>query len=404
MLQNILTFSEIKKYGAKVLILTLSLTCFSTAFSQNSEYHLDSILNFSDIPITSNSISRNVCIKSIDDKIFISHIKKNRFYLYEYSHQTKKLVQADFKLKDNYSISTRPIDFIIDDDTIYLLLNRSIHYLSRTKKKEVFSVNCGEAEYLFKSKNQLITGFYYNYHPADYPHKAGLKKFNLKGNIIDSLFIDIPFPEYTHYLPRKLITYNNHKFVFPLFSGLDFLFVDNDFRTIDTLSISNEILNFEWITPSIKLSDLVAKNIDDLSMCWKLLDQSNSKKISRIEFVEFTDSNNLLVRFYNHDTSSKYNLRYILNLKKDENRWKLSRPFALVETPLPFNTDLNIFSGGMPLLSQNHLISYTKDFIYQVKIDIPFIKNSSYKEYYTEKKEMEKLHEPIVALWIFKYE
>lgn len=257
---------------------------------------------------------------------------------------------------------------------------------------------------MFLANNQLITGFYYNYHPNDFSHKAGLKKFNFNGNLTDSIFLDIPYPEYTHYLPRKLITFNGEKFVFPLFTGLDFLFISKDFQALDTIHVSHDILNFEWTVPSKNLSELIAKNIGDLSLYWKLLDNSNSRKISRIEFVEFLDYNNLLARFYNHDTASKYNLRYTVNLKKNANSWELSEPIARIETPLPFNTELNVFSGGMPLLSQNHLISYTKEFIYQVKIDIPFIKNSSYKEYYLEKKEMEKRHEPVVALWIFKYE
>lgn len=384
--------------------MTLCLLSFFSAYSQNSEYRLDSILNFKDIPITSSGISRNVGIKSSDDKILISFVRENRFFLYEYNHITKKLMKSDFKLKNKYPISTRPVDFIVDEDTIYLLLNRKICYLSRVKKKEIFSINCGEAEYLFLANNQLITGFYYNYHPNDFSHKAGLKKFNFNGNLTDSIFLDIPYPEYTHYLPRKLITFNGEKFVFPLFTGLDFLFISKDFQTLDTIHVSHDILNFEWTVPSKNLSELIAKNIGDLSLYWKLLDNSNSRKISRIEFVEFLDSNNLLARFYNHDTASKYNLRYTVNLKKNANSWELSEPIARIETPLPFNTELNVFSGGMPLLSQNHLISYTKEFIYQVKIDIPFIKNSSYKEYYLEKKEMEKRHEPVVALWIFKYE
>jgi hypothetical protein len=57
----------------------------------------------------------------------------------------------------------------------------------------------------------------------------------------------------------------------------------------------------------------------------------------------------------------------------------------------------------MPLLSQSNLTTYTKHFIYQIKIDIPYIENLSYKEYYKKKKEKEKTLEPVISIWVFKY-
>jgi len=387
----------------KIFTVFLLLTNCCIGFSQHSSFHLDSVLNFKEIPITFNTAVRVVSIKSENDKLFMAFIKGNRFYLYSYDHTKKELVKTNFKLKNKHSIGTTPHDFVVAENYVYILLDKNVHCLSKAKMKEVNSFYCGGAEYLFLSQQNLIAGFYYNYHPADNPFKAGLRKFDLQGNQTDSIFLDVPFPEYTHYLPRNLITFNGEKYVFPLFDGLNFLFIDRNFKNVDTVNLLIEKFDSNWVFPSTSLSQSIANNRKDLSLYWELLDRANLKKISRIEYVKFIDSNTLFVRWYSYDSIIGFSKRYSMILVKNSTSWFPVEANSYLETPLPFNTSLSVYSGGMPLLSQSNLTTYTKHFIYQIKIDIPYIENLSYKEYYKKKKEKEKTLEPVISIWVFKY-
>lgn len=395
--------NNLNKIG-KIIIVFLFLFMCKVVYSQNTTFHLDSVLYFEEIPVTFSNVSRVVSAKADDDKIYTAYVRGNQFVMYNYNYSEKELSISTFKLTHKHSTGTRPYDFVVTDKFVYVLLNKEVHCLSRAKKKVVYSFYCGRAEYLFLSGQHLITGFYYNYHPKDSKHKAGLRKFDLEGNKVDSIFLDVPFPEYTHYLPRNLISFNGDQFVFPFFDGLNLLFVDNEFKNIHSVKIPIEKFDSNWVSPSISLSESVAKNIDDLSLYWRLLDNSNSKKISRIEYVEFLDSATLLVRWYSYDPQTKYTNRFVVYLVKDTDSWKAEENSSFKETPLPFNTNLNVYNGGMPLLSQNYFTTYSKDYIYQVKIDIPYIESVSYKEYYQRKKEKEKKLEPVISLWIFKYD
>lgn len=388
----------------KIITIFLLLFKCSVAFSQNSSFHLDSVLYFDEIPVSYNEVSRIVSSKSSGDNFYMAFVLDNHFHLYTYNHSKKDLKKDNFKLNNKHSLGTRPYDFIVTDNYVYILLDKTVHCLSKAKMKEVCSFYCGRAEYLFLSQENIIVGFYYNYHPDDSPYKAGLRKFNLQGIQKDSFFLNIPFPEYTHYLPRNLISYNGETFVFPTFNGLSFLFIDKDFKSVDTLILPVEKYDSSWVFPSLSLSKSIAENMDDLSLYWGLLDNANSNKVSRIEFIEFIDSNNLLVRWYSHDPKKGYSNRYSMNLTSISGSWHPQEPDSHIETPIPFNTSLNIYAGGMPLLSQNYLTRYSTNFIYQMKIDIPYIESLSYKEYYQNKREKEKTLEPIISLWVFKYD
>ncbi len=107
-------------------------------------------------------------------------------------------------------------------------------------------------------------------------------------------------------MPGKLITFNGDKFVFPLFDGLNFLFVDNDFKTIDALKLATEKFDSNWVLPSKSWIEAVAKNMSDFNLYWGLLTKSNSSKIAKIEYVAFIDSTNLFVRWYYYDTINKF--------------------------------------------------------------------------------------------------
>jgi hypothetical protein len=388
----------------KAVTVFLILFNCSIALAQKSSYHLDTVLYFEEIPIKYNSISRIVSTKSSEDLFYMAYINENQFYLYTYNYSKKELKKNNFKLKSNHPSETKPYDFVVNGNYVYILLDKVVHCLSKEKMKEVSSFYCGNAEYLFTSGQHIITGFYYNYHPASSPYKAGLRKFNLQGIQEDSIFLNIPFPEYCHYLPRNLITFNGEKYVLPSFNGMSFFFIDKGFERIDTLIFPVEKYDNKWVYPSVSLSESIAKNIDDLSLYWGLLDNSNSKKISRIEHVEFIDSNNLLVRWFSHDSQVRYSNRYLMNIKNISGIWHPQEKDTYIETPLPFDTKLNIYEGGMPLLSNNYLTRYSEKLIYQMKIDIQYIESLPYKDYFEKKKEMEKILEPIVSLWIFKYE
>ncbi|MCC6720638.1 MAG: hypothetical protein IT243_00420 [Bacteroidia bacterium] len=191
--------------------------------------------------------------------------------------------------------------------------------------------------------------------------------------------------------------------MFPLFNGLNFIFVDRNFKKIDTVNLHIEKYDSNWVLPSISLSQSIANNRNDLSLYWELLDRANFSKISRIEYVKFIDSNTLFVRWYSHDSIIGFSNRYSMILVKNSTSWFPVDDNSYLETPIPFNTSLSVYSGGMPLLSQSNLTTYTKHFIYQVKIDIPYIENLSYKEYYNKKKEKEKTLEPVISIWVFRY-
>ncbi len=389
----------------KAILAFFFLLSFQISLSQNSTFHLDTVINLKNIPITFSDPSQVVSTKYIGDIVYISYIKGNKFIQYEYNKNTKKIRINTFKLKNKFSINTVPKDFVIQDNLLYVLIERRIYCLSRIKLKEIYSFKIvGNAEYIFISNEQLITGFYYNYHPLSSPHKAGLRKFDLKGKLLDSIFINVPFPEYTHYLPRELITFNDKKFVFPLFNGLNFILVDINFKDIDTLSLSINEFDSNWVLPSISLSKSIEEHRDDLSLYWSILDNSNYHKISRIEYVKFLDSNKLFIRWYSYDSTYKYCKRYTLLLLKEGNNWSHSKTGVNIETKIPFNTNLKLFEGGMPLLSQNCPTLYSNSNIYQIKIDIPYIENITYKDYYNKKNEMVKKLDPVFSLWIFKYD
>ncbi len=404
MLHNINIYLSFTNVRRKIITIFFLIYHCSVVYSQNSSFHLDSVLYFDEIPVTYSEVSRIVSSKSYGDIFYIAFIRDNNFHLYTYNHSKKLLKKDNFKLNSKLAIGMKPYDFVVTDNDVYVLLDKKIHCLSKAKMKEVYSFYCGRAEYLFLSQEHIIAGFYYNYHPDDSPYKAGLRKFNLQGIQEDSVFLDLPFPEYTHYLPRNLISYNGKKFVFPSFWGLNFLFVDKDFRHIDTLFLAVDKYDSTWVFPSQALSKSIAENMDNLSLYWGLLDNANSSKVSRIEFVEFTDSNNLLVRWFSPNPKRGYSDRFSMNLKNIAGSWKPQEAVSYLETPIPFNTSLNIYAGGMPLLSHNFLTSYSPKHIYQIKIDIPYVESLTYKEYYQRRMEKEKVLDPIISLWVFKYD
>lgn len=366
---------------------------------------LDSVIFLDEIPITQSIVSRVVAVRPDNDNgVYLSFVKGNKFHLYHYVHSWNEMTKSIFKLDKNYSKGNIPHDFVLSDEFVYVLFDRRISCLSKKKMKEVSSFNPGNAGYVFLSGNHLITGLYYNYHPLDNVPKAGLRKFDLNGNLIDSIDLKVPFPEYTHYNPQKLISFNGEKFIFPLFNGLNFIVVDSNFITVDTVSLSVDKYDSMWVLPSKALSVSVARNMDDLSLYWGFMDDANFRKIARTEYVEFVDSNNLLIRWYSRDTTKGTSNRYTLNLINTNNTWQPNSSAAHLETPIPFDTSKKLFSGGMPLFSHSHLIAYTRDFMYQVKIDIPYIEDLSYRTYFNKKKEMEKVLDPVISLFIFKYE
>jgi hypothetical protein len=389
----------------KTLIVFLLLLVGEYGFAQKNTFHLDSVLNFQEIPITFGNVTRDVFIKAENDKVFIAFIKGDMFHLYEYIHKSRTLIKEKYKLQKSLKGVTAPEDLVETDDFLYTLIQNRIICISKSKKKEFCSFSCGRSEYLFLSDYYLITGFYYNYHPNDSRHKAGLRKFDFSGNQIDSIFLNVPFPEYTHYLPKKLISYSGKSFVFPTFDGLNFIFIDSNFRDIDTLQIPTFDYDKNWVLPSKSLSESINRNVSgDLSLFWGLLDNSNYRSISRIEHAQFIDSNKLFIRWYSHDSTKKFSNRYTIRLSKKSDIWQVVDSTGQIETPLPFNTELNIYSGGMPLLSHNGLTVYSSEFIYQLKIDIPYIEDLPYKEYYKKKTEKEKSLEPVISLWIFQYD
>ena len=190
---------------------------------------------------------------------------------------------------------------------------------------------------------------------------------------------------------------------FFLYSMASIFFLNNDFKTIDALKLATEKFDSNWVLPSKSLSEAVAKNMSDFNLYWGLLTKSNSSKIARIEYVAFIDSTNLFVRWYNYDTINKFMKRFTMNLIKSDDSWIAVQANTQAETPLHFNTNLNIFAVGMPLLSDIHLTAYTENFIYQVRIDIPYIENLSYRKYFLKKMEKKTL-DPVISLWVFKYD
>lgn len=176
----------------------------------------------------------------------------------------------------------------------------------------------------------------------------------MKKHTVDSLVLKTDFLEYTYYLPANFISFSKHYIAYPLLGTYKVYILDNKLALVD--SIQREMP--DWVSPSTELHQSIQNNLKNINPYFTLLDEECFHHIHRIEYIDWLDSQTLLVRWYKYDSLLKHRLRYVDIWQKDSGLFHLlsSSP----ETTFPLNINGSIKEIGLP---------------YWLKISIPYMSN-----------------------------
>lgn len=395
---------KVLHYIRVAISATLLLVNIFHSFPQ-SPYIFEKGWELEEVPLLNSSVHFMLHTHAENEVAYYSQFSKKGKELTVWSldlNTSKKMTEV-FKL--NSAIPTingvHPSSLVIYRDTLVFTSDRTMYFLDRKTKKEVNRTSLSSSrEYLYQEDGFLYTANYYNYHPKQEIQPVIITKFSSNGRLLDSISFTVPFAEYTHYAPKKFMSFKNGTFILPLFDGFRLLKIDKNLKQIDTIDLTLEI-DSNWVIPSIELHHSIMKNRDTLNWYWNLLDQENTKRIHRIDYVEFIGKDEILVRWFKYD-SLIYMQRYFISIIKLEPTPIVIKTFD--EKPSPFDISIPFSEGGLPIYSFTGRAIFVKNGLYVFSIDIPYFGNPdiTYSEYYAEKKEKEKKMEPVLILKKFK--
>ena len=384
--------------------MSLLLVNIFHSFAQ-SPYIFEKGWELEEVPLLNSSVNFMIYTHVENDVAYYSQFSKKgkELTVWSLDLNTSKKKTEVFKLNSAIPAinGVHPSSLVIYRDTLVFTSDRTMYFLDRKTKKEVNRTSLSSSrEYLYQEYGFLYTANYYNYHPKQKIHPVTITKFSSDGRLLDSISFTVPFAEYTHYAPKKFMSFKNGTFVLPLFDGFRLLKIDKNLKQIDTIDLTLEI-DSNWIIPSIELHHSIMNNRDNLNWYWNLLDQENTKRIHRIDYVEFIDQDEILVRWFKYD-SLIYMQRYFISIIKLEPTPIVIKTFD--EKPSPFDILLPFSEGGLPIYSFMGRAIFVKNGLYVFSIDIPYFgtPDITYSEYYAEKKEKEKKMEPVLILKKFK--
>lgn len=384
--------------------MALLLVNIFQSFAQ-SPYIFEKGWELEEVPILNSSVNFMLHTHVENEVAYYSQFSKKgkELTVWSLDLNTSKKKTEVFKL--NSAIPTingvHPSSLVIYRDTLVFTSDRTMYFLDRKTKKEVNRTSLSSSrEYLYQEDGFLYTANYYNYHPKQEIQPVIITKFSSNGRLLDSISFTVPFAEYTYYAPKKFMSFKNGTFILPLFDGFRLLKIDKNLKQIDTIDLTLEI-DSNWVIPSIELHHSIMKNRDTLNWYWNLLDQENTKRIHRIDYVEFIGKDEILVRWFKYD-SLIYMQRYFISIIKLEPTPIVIKTFD--EKPSPFDISIPFSEGGLPIYSFTGRAIFVKNGLYVFSIDIPYFGNPdiTYSEYYAEKKEKEKKMEPVLILKKFK--
>ncbi|MCO6494497.1 MAG: hypothetical protein J5I91_02310 [Bacteroidetes bacterium] len=371
---------------------------------------IDTVLN-NQIEYTGDNsieISLKLVSKTYKNDLYVAYVKNKKLIIEKFTND-KSIVKSNLsivKLKGKFknlgSYSLKDIAIDMENNEAYILTFGYVMVISLTENrvKDYFPIS--DFGYLFSDNEHLYLGRYYDYHPNDSKNKAGLFKYTKQGKVLDSILLEVPFIEYTHYIPNQLFTFNGQSFVMPLFDSYTLLAINKDFKSIDTFSFAKE----NWVSPSIEVSNSFKANFDQKDRFYRILDNENYKRISRIEFVEFTDNNELMVRYFQFDPSNTLssNQRYIDRYKFTKGNFvKLQE--TQIETP-KLDPNLPMKQGHVNLNSNSIVSHYFNDGFIYFRFDVPVEITSAMTEveYKEIKNEQVAKNNPAINIWFFRYE
>lgn len=396
--------NDVLSFSKAIFFMALLLVNIFHSFAQ-SPYIFEKGWELEEVPLLNSSVHFMLHTHVENEVAYYSQFSKKgkELTVWSLDLNTSKKKTEVFKL--NSAIPTingvHPSSLVIYRDTLVFTSYRTMYFLDRKTKKEVNRTSLSSSrEYLYQEDGFLYTANYYNYQPKDWKYPVTITKFSSDGRLLDSISFTVPFAEYTHYAPKKFMSFKNGTFILPLFDGFRLLKIDKNLKQIDTIDLTLEI-DSNWVIPSIELHHSIMKNRDNLNWYWNLLDQENTKRIHRIDYVEFIDQDEILVRWFKYD-SLIYMQRYFISIIKLEPTPIVIKTFD--EKPSPFDISLPFSEGGLPIYSFMGRAIFVKNGLYVFSIDIPYFGNPdiTYSEYYAEKKEKEKKMEPVLILKKFK--
>lgn len=311
----------------------------------------------------------------------------------KYFHQENKIKLKRIGNKDIY---VRSFDY--RGNKLYLLTFLKIIEVDLSNGEILKTINCNRVENIFLYKKYIFGIAYYNRHRSSCPYKVALFKYHLQNsNCIDSLYLDLPFLEYTHFAPNELIDFNGEEFVFARFDCLGFTRVSTDLKNIKTDSFAMP----NWVRPSKKLSDKILEKANTSPLLWKLLDEENNGRISRLDYINYLNDSSMILRWLALPKDWKYSTRKLGIAKRREGRWYMDSTFW--EIPLKIQMEAPVSKVGFPLMSGNYATTYTENRIYQFKIHLPyeFNEKTSYRDYLRDTQKLQ-AEEAGLQLWVFK--
>jgi len=336
-----------------------------------------------------------------NENLFWLIYKSDRKFTIECIDINRKTVKK-FKVKNkvfNQLQLSSYSSLTIQSDTVFLCNNNRILGYKISNRKLFFDWKCKSIEYSFYKNGSIFLGRYYRHPSVSQIEPACLYKMDIRTLKIDSIKLKTDFLEYSYYLPARFISFNsNSDIAYTFFGSYKVMILNKNLMIIDSIDIYKD----DWVSPSSDLHKILENPQSDINLYFPLLDKECFEKISRIELVNWIDTNRLLIRWYKYDTSLKFRIRFIDVLERRQSSFKIIS--SNIETKYPILLDSLISKNGIPLFSENYYTFYHNEKIVQVRSDVNVNPNNykTYREYLKARNEYAKNHDPNVSIWIFK--
>lgn len=396
---------NINRYTLNILVYIYFFSNPILSFCQrtnsfSNDYKLDTIHYVSDLNAVKR-VSSVIKMNLTENTINLLYKQNNNLILetIDLTSQIRKKRKLKNKLLNKININANSTFTFLKDTLIVASEDKLIGYIL-SKKSIIFQKPIKSIEYSKLINGVVLYGRYYNHNPITGIAPTCLYRYNVCTKKTDSVVLKTDFLEYSFYLPANFLTFNDKFTAYPLFGSYKLYLLNHNLETID--SIQRE-LN-DWISPSIELHNSISKNPMDLNLYFPLLDKESFEHIHRIEFIEWLDTNQLLVRWYKYDTLLKHRVRYIdIWTKELKSTFKLTS--TKIETHYPLMIDSSLFEYGFPIMSENYYTQYKSNYIVQIKSELELNPNEfkTYREYLVKRKEYGIKKEPIISIWVFKY-
>lgn len=362
-------------------------------------YKLDTIFNIK--KLKAGRRVESVLKGFSNDNLFWMIYKSDRKFTIEcidINLKTVKKFKVKNKLFNQLQLSSYS-SLTVLSDSVFLCNNNRILGYEISNKKLFSDMHCKSIEYSFYKNGNIFLGRYYRHPSVSQIEPACIYKIDIRTLKIDSTILRTDYLEYSYYLPARFISFNsNSDIAYTFFGSYKVIILNKDLRIIDSIDVYKD----DWVAPSDDLHKILENTKSDINLYFPLLDKECFEKISRIEFINWIDTNKIIIRWYKYDTALKFRIRYVDLLEKHNSKFKVIS--SNIETKYPILLDSLISKNGIPLFSENYYTFYSKDKIVQVRSDVDVNPNSykTYREYLKARNEYAKDHDPNVSIWIFK--